>query len=184
MPRSYQFFYKGSTCAYRQEGMRRAWELLPKCALIERKANVEENKVKSEAVSEAQSQRMEAATKSLEAGATRRVSNKLVAVPLLTLARLQEDTGLVHLLHKASDFIVAGDILKLGNVKGRDYIVAIMDAKTQKAYPNMCIIEPVFSMLSELDFDRPTAGNIPWPKPAALDPKMRFWIPKGPQVCV
>ena len=91
MPRSYQFFYKGSTCAFRQESMRRAWDLLPKCALIQRKGNEpkEEDKKEELSVHAASSQGASA----LESQVTRRVSNKLVPVPLATLARVQEETG-------------------------------------------------------------------------------------------
>lgn len=185
VPKSYQFLYKGSTCAYRQESMRRAWDMIPKCTLIPRKGNEEKEKEKEkneDTVTDKQSDANSTNAKSLEASMTRRVTNKLVPVPIPTLAWLQEETGVIHLLHPRSGLLNTGDILKIGNIKGRDYNVVFMDAKTQQAFPYMCIIEPAFSMLSEIEFEKPTTGNMPWPKPSTLDPKMRKWIPKDVKV--
>ena len=127
MPRSYQFNYKGSVCAFRQEGMRRAWDLLPKCTLVPRKGN--ELKKKDSEEGKEGTGSMITGSKSLETDVKRRVSNKLVPVPLMTLARLQEETGIMHLLHPRNDFFQVGDMLKIGNIKGRDYTVSFMDYK-------------------------------------------------------
>ena len=84
----------------------------------------------------------------------------------------------MHLLHERKNFLNVGDIIRIGNIKGRDYTVAFMDYKTQTAFPYMVLVEPTFSMLVELDFDAPTTGNNPFPKSATLEKHMRKFIPK------
>ena len=109
----------------------------------------------------------------------RKYSNKLAPVPILTLVRVQEENGVMHLLGDRKDFIQTGDVLKIGNIKGQDYTVSFMDYKTAEKYPKMVVVAPAFNMLSEVEFEAPTTGIMPWPKPDKLDASMRKWIPRG-----
>ena len=186
MPRSYQFLYKGSQCAIRQESMRRAWDTLPKCTLIQRKGNEPEKEKNNETTNADLASKTDVQSSNnastLNDTLSRRVSNRLVPIPIPSLARIQEETGVVHLLHERKNFIKQGDIIRIGNIKGRDYTVSFMDAKTSLAFPYMFIIEPAFSMVSELDFETPTTGNMPYPKISSLDMRMRKYFPKTPKV--
>lgn len=161
VPRLYRFLYKGGPCAVRQEPFRRAWECLPVCVLIPRVNKPDAN---SKALEMAEKNKAEMAATLQKnivklAKNQRRAPGKLVPVPVHTLARLQEDSGEVFLLHDHRTLLTAGDVVRFGNVLGRDYIIGLRSKALQNSAPKTIQIDPVYDLLSEEDFDAPTAGR-------------------------
>jgi len=173
VPRLYRFQYKQNPCAVRQEPFRRAWEVLPKCILIPRTQALDKNEKLAE---EAEKRRIEMEAKLKKKAATmtkdqRRVPGGLVPVPIYTLVQVQEDSGEIHLLHDSRNLISSGDVIRIGNVMGRDYIVAFRSKAVVNTHPKSIQIEPVYDLIGEDDFDLPICGSNPTPKDPALNPR-------------
>ena len=183
LPRLYRFHYKNGPCAVRQEAFRRAWDLLPKCVLLPR-SNKDDDEKKKKEKTKKEGIELDKDGKvipkkvplELKIG-SRRVNNKLVPIPIMTLGRIEEDTGNLFILHDARNHIVVGDVVRVGNIMGRDYIVGSRSKKMQEEYPNLFRLEPVFSMMMEDAFDLPTQSNMPAPKKSVLTKEMRKWFP-------
>lgn len=107
----------------------------------------------------------------------RRAPGRLVPVPLPTLARLQEDSGEVYLLHDHRQFLTAGDVVRFGSVLGRDYIVGMRSKALQNSAPKTIAIEPAYDLVGEEEFDAPTAGRSLLVGPPATDARGREILP-------
>jgi hypothetical protein len=183
VPRLYRFQYKGGVCAVRQEQFRRAWELFPKATIMPRKPKEDDDeKKKKEAALRSKDVAKGAVVPKVKEvielkPEQRRVSARLVPVPVRTLGRVEEETGNIFLLHDSRDHIVAGDIIRVGDIRGRDYIVAGRQKRQQQDYPNLIMIKPEFSMMYEDEFDIPIMGNLRGPKKSMLTYDMQEWYP-------
>eukprot|EP01038_Epipyxis_sp_PR26KG_P005939 gene5939-8187_t len=175
LPKNFRFFYKASSCAIRQEPFRRAWELMPKCLIIkkipgENSTGSDQNEalnamlMKNVKDSKVQAMNEQAGISgSLLKKGQRRVAARLVPIPVPTLCCVQENSSEVYLLHNARDLFTVGDVIRIGNILGRDYIVVPIGNDFQSAYPNTIKIDPVYDLLEEPDFDAPFQGNYLYP---------------------
>ena len=173
VPRLYRFQYKGNPCAVRQEPFRRAWEVLPKAILIPRTQALDKNEKLAE---EAEKRRLEMEAKQKKKALTmrkdqRRVPGNLVPVPIYTLCQVQEDSGEVYLLHDSRNLINCGDVIRIGHVMARDYIVAFRSKAIINTHPMSIQIEPTYDLVGEDDFDTPICGSSPTPSDPALNPR-------------
>ena len=153
VPKAYRFMYKANPCAARQEGIRKAWETLPKVMLLAKVAmqveasNDEKNAKKNDKEEQIRLLKSQ-----------RRLNKKLVPVPLLTLCRVQEGSGIVYTYHDIREMVHPGDVVRIGHVNARDYIVPYSDLpQTDNRPPRSFQIEPTFDMVQEED--TPFQGN-------------------------
>lgn len=171
VPRNFRIFYRNNICAIRQEPFRRAWELLPKCYIVAKAiAEVvvkEELSLATSPTSKKTKKKKEVDKNKLKPG-QRRVLGKLVPVPISTLCQVKENSGVIYFLHDSRNFIAPGDVIRIGNVLGRDYIVMDPGNNEINTYPKTVKIEPVYDLLEEEDFDVPLQGNFPFPSNAGM----------------
>lgn len=174
VPKLYKFMYKGAPCADRQEGFRKAWECLPRCFIVPKQVKVDgvlvtvgatqleagvkavEQKAKEEKLKEKISRDLK-----LETG-QRRVARKLIPYPIPTLAWVQEGSNDVHFLHDGRPLVTMGDVIRIGDVDGRDYIVGARPRAIMNKHPNSITIEPAFDLTLEMDF-QPLRSHKPFP---------------------
>lgn len=174
VPRLYRFQYKGNPCAVRQEPFRRAWETLPKGVLIPRTQALDKNEKLAE---EAEKRRLEMEAKSKKKALKmrkdqRRAPGGLVPVPIATLCQVQEDSGDVYLLHDSrGGLISAGDVVRIGSVLARDYVVSLRSKVLVNTHPKTIQIEPAYDLIGEDDFELPLSGPNPTPKQPAVNPR-------------
>ena len=155
IPKAYRFMYKANPCAARQEGFRKAWETLPKVTLLARLPRQGEIKTEEK---DAANVKKDQRYKLLRS--QRRLNKKLVPVPIFTLVRVQEDSPNVNALHDIREWIQPGDVIRIGHINARDYIVPQMDEISfEMRPPKAFLIEPSFDMINEED--APFQGNTP-----------------------
>eukprot|EP01035_Chromulina_nebulosa_P025478 gene25478-33250_t len=170
IPNQFRFVYKGSPCSIKQEQFRRAWDCIPRCIIAPKMVEKIESGIETEDIEEKRNKialnKMAGKHARLVRG-QRRVSGKFVAIPILTLCQVTENAEEIYLLHDSRDLLAAGDIIRIGNVLSRDYIVAAMSKIETNAYPKTIKIEPSYDLLEEPDFNVPTTGNFIYPKGVA-----------------
>ena len=170
IPNQFRFVYKGSPCSIKQEQFRRAWDCIPRCIIAPKMVEKIESAIETEDIEEKRNKtalnKMASKHSRLVRG-QRRVSGKFSAIPILTLCQVTENADEIYLLHDGRDLLVAGDIIRIGNVLSRDYIVAAMSKLEMNAYPRTIKIEPSYDLLEEPDFNVPTTGNFIYPKGVA-----------------
>lgn len=166
VPKQYRFIYKGAPCAVRQEAFRKPWDCYPKIFIVPRQLQqkkdddplaVAEEKKRNDALA-AKAKRDK---NKLEKG-SRRVAQKLVPVPIFTLAQVQEGFNEVYLYHDSRDLLMPGDVIRIGDVRGRDYIISMRNMVDANTYPKTVVIEPFFDMMGETDFEMPICSNMPY----------------------
>lgn len=168
VPKQYRFIYKGAPCAVRQEAFRKPWDCYPKVYIAPRQlqqkkdegldplATAEEKKRNAALAAKAKRDKNK-----LEKG-SRRVAQKLVPVPIFTLAQVQEGFNEVYLYHDSRDLLIPGDVIRIGDVRGRDYIISMRNMVDANTFPKTVVIEPVFDMMGETDFEMPICTNMPY----------------------
>ena len=97
----------------------------------------------------------------------RRVGKKLVPVPISTLGYVREGSDRLYLMHDAKGLIMAGDVIRIGDIKGRDYVIGIRSRQLQNAFPKTLRIQPEFNMKLEVEFEKPIMGSLPFPSDRA-----------------
>jgi hypothetical protein len=86
-----------------------------------------------------------------------------VPVPLGTLGYVREGSDRLYILHDGKGLIMAGDVIRIGDIHGRDYVVAIRSRALQNSFPKTVRIQPEFNMKLEIDFEKPIMGPMPFP---------------------
>ena len=181
LPTQYRFLYKGTVCSLRQETFRRAWECLPTCyitpkAVVTNEIGTETDDIAKRRLDKPvkkEGPKIPRLTKS-----QRRVPGKWTPIPLPTLCIVEEGKAIVYLLTEAKELLSPGDIIRIGNPKGRDYIVtkigtpikrslAEEDEKANELESDTNLksieIEPEYDLIGEPDFQEPTWKNFPYP---------------------
>ena len=170
IPNQFRFVYKGSPCSIKQEQFRRAWDSIPRCIIAPKMVEKIESGIETEDIEEKRNKtalnKIAGKHARLVRG-QRRVSGKFSAIPLPTLCQVTENGDEIYLLHDGRDLLVAGDIIRIGNVLSRDYIVAAMSKLEMNNYPKTIKIEPSYDLLEEPDFNIPSTGNFIYPKGVA-----------------
>ncbi|RYH18119.1 hypothetical protein EON65_27580, partial [archaeon] len=71
----------------------------------------------------------------------------------------------IYLLHDGNELLLPGDIIRIGNVMGRDYLVSAVGSRTDQTTINnkVIYIDPEYDLLNEPDFQLPITKNAPWP---------------------
>jgi hypothetical protein len=183
LPKQFRFMYKGANCSVKQEPFRRAWESLPTCLIIPKPVDMLENGTETEDILR---RREKNAVKKVVVDlpklpkGQRRVFGKFSAVPVPTLCYVTEGFPEVHLLHDAASLFVVGDIIRIGNVLGRDYIVMPQTEEEKKKFPKSILIGPAYDLVEEADFSVPTQNNFAYPKKSAgkyYDPNLDISYP-------
>lgn len=168
IPKQFRFYYKGTVCAVRQESFRKAWELLPKCVILSKVQEKEDEDGNAIAVKKTPQQeereRLEAARKrkedsKMEAGA-RRVKKKLTPIPLYSLCVVQENSKEMFILHDGREMLLPGDVIRIGNSESRDYVIDARPRMLQNQYPKTVSIEPAFDLMNEPDYEVPFTLNL------------------------
>jgi hypothetical protein len=67
-------------------------------------------------------------------------------------------------MHDGKGLIMAGDVLRIGDIHGRDYVVAIRSRALQNSFPKTVRIQPEFNMKLEVDFEKPITTAMPYPE--------------------
>lgn len=197
VPFNYKFLYKGAPCSERQESFRTAFECMPRVIIIPKviKADddlmlTEEQRREAEARAKEEAEKLEK-LKPIEVKLSkgqRRVNKKLVPVPVPTLCIMQEGSEEVHLLHDFRKFFAVGDVVRIGDPEGRDYIVSMRSRLLMTKYPKTMKIDPFFDLTLEGNFN-PCRSHMPFPTnarfldgqkllPSVRDLDFRFTIPK------
>jgi len=168
VPKQYRFIYKGAPCAVRQEAFRKPWDCYPKIFIVPRQLQQKKDDALDPLAAAEEKKRNDAlAAKAkrdknkLEKG-SRRVAQKLVPVPIFTLAQVQENFNEVYLYHDSRDLLIPGDVIRIGDVRGRDYIISMRNMVDANTFPKTVVIEPVFDMMGETDFEMPICTNMPY----------------------
>jgi len=169
LPVQYRFMYKGVACSLRQETFRRAWECLPVCWIIPKQVVLMEMGVETDDI--LLKRKREVVPKKDTnnpriSKSQRRVPGKHIPLPVPTLCTVEEGKFRVYLLHEGKDFFVPGDIIRIGNVRGRDYIITAIENTDRELPQNTKVleIEPEYDIVHEPDFNTPIAYNFPYPK--------------------
>lgn len=171
LPTMFRFLYKGAECSLRQETFRRAWECLPNCMIVAKVIQSKETGTETDDIAQ---KRLMQKPKKLTADASipripkgqRRVLGKFAPIPLPTLVTVTEGRSQVFLLHQGTDLMLnPGDIVRVGHVSGRDYIVMSVGFQGEHDTLNMQMIEidPVYDLIGEPDFNLPIQSNFAWP---------------------
>ena len=92
-------------------------------------------------------------------------------VPVYTLCQVQEETGDGYLLHDSRGLVVAGDVIRIGSVLARDYIITLRSKAVINANPKTIQIDPAYDLIGEDDFELPLNGMAPFPKNPATNPR-------------
>lgn len=168
VPIQYRFLYKGMVCSLRQETFRRAWECLPVCWISPKLVVQVDMGVETDDI--AQKRKKEGNIKKDSSAfrlgkSQRRVPGKHIPLPVPTLCLVEERKSFIYLLHDSKEFFVPGDIVRVGNVRGRDYIVTATENSDKDLPPNtkMLEIEPEYDLIHEPDFNTPISQNFPHP---------------------
>ncbi|KAJ1433161.1 hypothetical protein B484DRAFT_447409 [Ochromonadaceae sp. CCMP2298] len=166
VPKQFRFMYQGAPCSVKQEPFRRAWECST-CLIAAKSVDFSEIGTETDDMQ----RRREGAPKVVEVSllpkGQRRVLGKWAAVPVATLCQVLEGSQDVQLLHP---LLRPGDVIRIGSVLGRDYLVLPIPAEEALLYPNSVKIGPAYDLAKEPDFSDPTQGNFPHPKKAGM-----FW---------
>ncbi|KAJ1418333.1 hypothetical protein B484DRAFT_142728 [Ochromonadaceae sp. CCMP2298] len=165
VPKLFRFMYKGSQCSAKQEPFRRAWECLPRCLIIARAVDMADTGVETEDIvhdREKEKKKKNILDLPKLPKGQRRVLGRWSAVPVATLCWVQETYGRVHALH--AGLFTAGDIVRFGNVLGRDYIVMPTPEAEAALTPQSFNISPAYDLVEETEFSAPTQGNFPHPR--------------------
>lgn len=183
VPKQFRFLYKGANCSVKQEPFRRAWEILPQCLIIPKPVDMTEHGTETEDILK---RREKNAAKKVVVDlpklpkGQRRVFGKWAAVPVPTLCYVTEGFPEVHLLHEAAALFATGDIVRFGNVLGRDYIVLPVPEAERLRHPRSLLIGPAYDLVEEADFSTPIQNNFAYPKKSAgkyYDPVLDFSYP-------
>lgn len=170
VPKQFRFLYKGASCSVKQEPFRRAWESLPMCLIVPKAVDMRENGTETEDILK---KRERLATKKVVVDlpklpkGQRRVVGKYSAMPVPTLCYVTEGVAEIHLLHDVNTMFSPGDIIRVGNVLGRDYIVLPTPEVESAKHPKTMMITPVYDLVEEADFSMPTQYNFAYPKKGA-----------------
>lgn len=170
IPPQFRFIYKGSECSLRQETFRRAWECLPTLYIVSKALTLKEMGTETEDMVQ---RRLLAKPKKVAVEqitrvpkGMRRMPGKYAPIPLPTLCAVTEGRNQVFLLHNATTLLNPGDIIRIGNVTGRDYVVMSVGFQGEGDVLNMQMIEidPMYDLIGEPDFHLPTQSNLAWPQ--------------------
>jgi len=162
LPKLYRFVYKGAPCAERQEPFRRAWECLPKLTILSKiiKFDARTGGAKLVEMNSKEDRGRQISTVNLEKD-QRRVNMKMNPIPLPTLCRIQEGSGNVYLMHDIETLgLKPNDVIRIGNVLGRDYVIQLRSKLMTKQFPNMVVVAPTYDLRGECEFTMPTQGNM------------------------
>lgn len=166
LPPQFRFMYKGTMCAVKQEPFRRAWDCLPQLVIVPKKVDKHEIAIETENLAE---KRFRAGgTRPVDAGprfgpGQRRLTGRYVPVPLPTLCEVREDRAEIFLLHDSPGMLAPGDVIRIGNVESRDYIIAPMREQDIADNPKTLKLQPSYNLLEEAEFSFPTRGNFSFP---------------------
>lgn len=162
VPKLFRFVYKGAPCAERQEPFRRAWECLPKLIILSKLIKFDQRTGGAKVVEMNPKEEKKAApTGAMLEKDQRRVNMKLIPVPIPTLCRVTEESSNVYLYHSAAELgLNANDVVRIGNILGRDYMIQPRTKVATKEYPNMICITPAYDLRGECDYDLPYQGNM------------------------
>jgi hypothetical protein len=169
VPKQFRFMYKGANCSVKQEPFRRAWEILPVCLIIPKPVEMQEHGTETEDMlkrREKVAKKVVVDLPKLPKG-QRRVFGKWSPMPIPTLCHVTEGFPEVHLLHDAASLFAPGDIVRFGNVLGRDYIVLPVPEADRQRHPRTMLIGPAYDLVEEADFSVPIQHNFAYPKKAA-----------------
>lgn len=167
LPVQYRFLYKGTICSLRQESFRRAWECLPICWIIPKQVIQTEIGIETDDIVQKRQRTVPKKDNAFSKfnRSQRRVPGKHIPLPIPTLCVVEEGNFRVFLLHESKEFFVAGDIIRLGNVRSRDYIVTAIESSDKEAPPctKVIEIEPEYDLIREPDFNAPITNNFHFP---------------------
>eukprot|EP00981_Chlorochromonas_danica_P003743 scaffold688_cov149-Ochromonas_danica.AAC.1 len=177
LPQQFRFLYKGVVCSLRQESFRRAWDCLPTCFLLPKALQSHEIAIETDDILQKRLLNPHLAKKN-DAGPAvmrkmvkgqRRVPGRYHPVPLPTLCSIYEGKGEIYLLHDAQNLLLPGDIIRIGNVLGRDYLVSAVGRRVDEDRIDYTVvfIDPEYDLLTEPDFHMPIQGRTPWPAKTA-----------------
>lgn len=171
LPNQFRFLYKGVMCSIRQEVFRRAWECLPTCFITPKTIESQEMGTETDDIAQKRLLTKAAPKKEVDNNAfkmvkgQRRVPGKYNPIPLPTLCVVHEGKPEIYLLHDGKDLLVPGDIIRIGNVLGRDYLVSAVGSKVDQFTidSKVIFIDPEYDLANEPDFNLPIQNNCPWP---------------------
>lgn len=177
VPKQYRFLYKGAQCSIKQEAFRRACECLPACFIVVRAVEVHEMSIETEdiqqrrvmqqhdeqKVMQVEYREVPVVERSILPPGQRRAAGKWSAIAVPTLCHVKEGSRYVSLLHEAGDLLKEGDLIRIGNIIGRDFLVVQSSDDFKEQYPQCVEIEPAYDISDEPDFTSPIAGNFYYP---------------------
>lgn len=183
LPIQFRFMYKGTICSIRQETFRRAWECLPCCYISPKIIATNEISIETDDIIQKRQNKnaqkvndQKVKIPKLLKG-QRRMPGKYLPFPVNSLCIVQEGSKYIYLLNEATELFVPGDVIRIGSVQGRDYIVTsigiqqIDDDASATSGPGggkvnlkVITIDPEYDLISEPEFNVPLSTNFPYPK--------------------
>lgn len=151
MPKKYQFIYKGYPCSSNQEALRRVWECLPKLVLLAQYDLGASNILNDSTTKSLLDDKI---SKANEMDGSISKSNDRVPIPIMSLGQISHESRLLFLLHCVNDLKV-GDMLRIGSIQSRDYLITSIDGKCLE-------VDPPFDISQEVDNFNVIRGNVPY----------------------
>lgn len=149
IPKQFRFLYKGNPCAARQEAIRKAWETLPKISILTKSVRIEKAEDKPD-----DSNKVNEEDERLKLLKTQKRLPKMAALPICTLVRVHEESTSVYTAHDIRGLINVGDIIRIGNITARDYLVVSLDIP-------LLDNQPIRSFDIEPKYEAPAENEIP-----------------------
>lgn len=171
LPTQFRFLYKGMVCSLRQETFRRAWECLPCCYITPKVIITADMGMETDDIAQKRINKLGVGEKNEQVSnipkllkGQRRMPGKYIPQPVSTLCIVQEGVSLIYTLHPVTDLFVPGDVIRVGNVAGRDYIIQSIGVATEDGANYQVIeIQPEYDIAAEPDFHTPIMKNYPYP---------------------
>ena len=166
IPKTFRFLYKNIQCSVKQETFRKVWDILPILYIVPKIINTYENTTETDDIIRKREKiiKKEIIDIPLLQKGQRRIFGKFAVIPVLTLAYIREGSSDMYLLHSANTVLNTGDIIRIGNILSRDYIIMPQNDKIKLKYPNSVKIGPVYDLIEEADFSIPIMQNYAYPK--------------------
>lgn len=182
VPSQFRFLYKATLCSVKQEPFRRAWDCWPKCFIVSKQIATQDMGMETEDINQKrlklkQKKDRETIEIPLLPNGQRRVLGRWTPIAVPTLCHVIEGSKEVNLLHLAKDLFQPGDIIRIGNILGRDFIVMKSLDDYNEDNPKTIRIEPEYNLSKETDFSIPMQGNFYFPLKGAgkyYDPVMEY----------